>query len=192
MKKLLFLLPILALASCTNSQTTISDTQNTPAPALSEFKLTSPAFKQGEMIPCLYTCDSANVSPELHWTKATGKVVSYALIVADPDAPMGTFIHWVMFNIPAKDTLLPAKFAKDSTMLDGTKQGITSFGNIGYGGPCPPNGTHRYFFKLYALDTTFNLPCATTGQKKLTEAMKGHILIETELMGKYQKINNKQ
>jgi len=187
MKKLILLIPVLLATACSQSQNKVSGTEQTVVPNLTEFKLTSPAFKQGENIPSVYTCDSSNISPELNWNKASGKVASYALIMDDPDAPVGTWVHWVVFNIPPTDSALSIHFPADSTMAGGLRQGITSFGQPGYGGPCPPNGAHRYFFKLFALDTVFNLPCKSTGEKKLTAAMKGHILAEADLMGKYQK-----
>jgi len=187
-KKLGLFIPVILLAACSQSQNKVSGTQQDAAPApLTEFKLTSPAFKQGENIPAVYTCDSTNISPELKWNKTSGKVASYALIMDDPDAPMGTWVHWVVYNIPVTDSTLPIHFPADSNMTGGLRQGITSFGRPGYGGPCPPDGIHRYFFKLFALDTVFNLPCKSTGEKKLTAAMKGHILAEADLMGRYQK-----
>lgn len=187
MNNLLLLAPLVILASCTHAPSKLSGTQNTPAPSLKKFTLTSPAFKEGEYIPSVYTCDSTDISPELHWTKPEGNVVSYTLIMDDPDAPMGTWVHWVVYNIPPNDTTLPTHYPKDSIMAQGIRQGITSFGKTGYGGPCPPNGTHRYFVKLFALDTVFNLPCAHTGEKTLTSVMKGHIISVAELMGRYQK-----
>lgn len=178
---------VLMLSSCMHSQNNISATQQTALPSLTEFKLTSTAFKQGDTIPALYTCDSANISPALHWNKAPGRVASYALIMDDPDAPMGTWVHWVVYNIPSTDSIIQQHFPTDSIISTGIRQGVTSFRTTGYGGPCPPYRMHRYFFKLFALDTTFTLPCATTGEKKLIAAMKGHILAETELMGKYNR-----
>ena len=138
-------------------------------------------------MPSLHTCDSTDISPALQWTKATGNLASYALIMDDPDAPMGTWVHWVMYNIPATDSSLPGNFPKDSILANGTRQGVTSFRTTGYGGPCPPDRMHRYFYKLYALDTTFNLPCNSTGERRLLAAIKGHILAEAELMGKYNR-----
>jgi len=188
MKNLFAFLPIVFAVACSNSQTKVSGTSQTSLPALRAFTLTSPAFKQGENIPSVYTCDSINISPELHWNKPSDKIKSYVLIMDDPDAPMGTWVHWVMFNIPAKDSMLSTHQVTDSNMTSGIKQGITSFQSTGYGGPCPPNGSHRYFFKLFAIDTTFNSPCRTTGEKKLIALMKGHIISEGELMGRYERI----
>jgi Raf kinase inhibitor-like YbhB/YbcL family protein len=185
MKRLFFLLPVIFIVSCSQSQTNVTQAESHPYPK--EFKITSPNFKQGENIPSLYTCDSSNISPELHWSKISGKVASYALIMDDPDAPMGTWVHWVLYNIPATDTMLVPHIASDSNLINGIKQGTTSFRATGYGGPCPPNGSHRYFFRLFALDTIFNLPCKTTGKIALTNAIKGHILAEAELIGRYER-----
>lgn len=187
MNKLILLATVVVFASCKHSQNNISGAPPAKVPDLVQFKLASPAFKEGEYIPSVYTCDSTDISPELHWNKPEGKVASYILIADDPDAPMGTWVHWVVYNIPTNDTTMPAHYPTDSIMGQGIRQGITSFGKPGYGGPCPPNGTHRYFFKLFAVDTTFGLPCAHTGEKALTAAMKGHIISEAQLMGRYQR-----
>jgi Raf kinase inhibitor-like YbhB/YbcL family protein len=187
MKKLLILLPVVFAVACSQSQNKVNGTTPSAPTSATPFKLTSPAFSEGGDIPSVYTCDSINISPELHWNKITGDVASYVLIMDDPDAPMGTWVHWVMFNIPAADTMLPSHYALDSNMAGDIRQGITSFGTTGYGGPCPPNGSHHYFFKLFAVDATFNMPCRSTGEKSLIVAMKGHILAETGLMGRYQK-----
>jgi Raf kinase inhibitor-like YbhB/YbcL family protein len=178
------------LAACTGNQNnTIIATDKAPLDAPSPFRLYSNAFKDGENIPSIYTCDSSDISPELHWNNPFKNTASFTLIADDPDAPMGTWVHWIVYNIPAKDTLLKANIAPDSVMGNGTKQGNTSFRKIGYGGPCPPNGIHRYYFKLYALDTLFALPAGKTKQQ-LLNAMKGHILAEADLMGKYKKLKN--
>jgi len=149
-------------------------------------ELTSAAFKPGEMIPAKYTCDGPDVSPSLTWSDPPAGTKSLALISDDPDAPVGTWVHWVMWNIPADARALEENVPKKESLPNGTKQGTTDFRRIGYGGPCPPSGTHRYFFKLYALDTTLNLP-ASTAKKDLEKAMQGHILAQAELMGKYRR-----
>jgi Raf kinase inhibitor-like YbhB/YbcL family protein len=178
----------ISFAACNSVNNNISGTQNNTPPTPKEWKLTSPAFKDGDTIPPLYTCDSTNISPMLHWATPSGNVKSYALIMDDPDAPMGVWTHWVIYNIPPTDTLLAQHLSTDSILSNNARQGITSFPTYGYGGPCPPNGMHRYYFKLFALDTIFNnLPCKSTGAKTLTAAMKGHILAEAQLMGKYVK-----
>lgn len=150
------------------------------------FTLTSAAFAHEGMIPKQYTCDGADISPALAWTGAPDGAKSFALICDDPDAPMGTWVHWVLFNIPATIHELPEKVPPDTTLKNGARHGFSSFKKPGYGGPCPPSGTHRYYFKLYALDALLNLPGKPTKEDVL-KAMKGHILGQTELMGKYSR-----
>ncbi|MGP8217185.1 MAG: YbhB/YbcL family Raf kinase inhibitor-like protein [Bacteroidia bacterium] len=180
----------MAIASCSNSQNGNISATNPPAlNAPSPFRIYSDAFKEGEDIPGVYTCDSSNISPQLHWNKPFKNIASFALIVDDPDAPMGTWVHWVLYNIPANDTVLAVNMPKDTMLANGAKEGIPSFGKPGYGGPCPPKGVHRYYFKIYALDTMLPYPAGLT-KKQLIAVMKGHILAEAELMGKYKKIKN--
>ena len=149
-------------------------------------KVTSPAFEEGGMIPPKYTVDGANISPSLNWETVPEGTQSIALINDDPDAPMGTWVHWVMWNIPPDKKQLPENVPSDPKLSDGSVQGITDFRQPGYGGPAPPSGTHRYFFKVYALDTKLNL---STGSNKaqLVKAMEGHILAEGQLMGRYKR-----
>lgn len=147
-------------------------------------ELKSSAFAAGGMIPKQYTCDGQDIAPPLSWSEAPAKTKSLALIADDPDAPMGTWVHWVMWNIPPNVRALGEHLPKTDTLPNGIKQGTTDFKRVGYGGPCPPSGTHRYFFKLYALDTSLNLPPTTT-KKDLEKAMQGHILQQAELIGKY-------
>ena len=142
--------------------------------------LSSSAFKNNETIPSEYTCDGTNVSPQLKITGVPPNTQSLALIVEDPDAPIGTVTHWIVWNIPPEK----AQFNKGEKIS--YPQGITIFGKTGYGGPCPPSGTHRYFFKLYALDTILALVDGST-KEKLVQAMDGHILEQVTLMGKYSK-----
>ena len=147
--------------------------------------VTSPAFKAGENIPQKFTCDGANVSPTLQWSGIPEGTKSIALIVDDPDAPMGTWVHWVLFNLPANSTNLPEEYPITETLPNGAKHGLNDFKKTGYGGPCPPQGpAHRYFFKLYALNAVLNLPTKST-KAQLESAMQGHILAQGELMGKY-------
>ena len=148
--------------------------------------LTSSAFNQKGDIPVKYTCDGVNISPPLSWSGAPSGTKSYALLVEDPDAPSKTWIHWVVFNIPASQTSLNEHFPAIKEMSDGIRQGTNDFRNIGYGGPCPPNGTHHYYFKIYALDNLLKLPAGST-KKELEQAMKNHILAEGELMGTYSR-----
>ncbi len=151
-----------------------------------QIKLTSTAFEQGGMIPKRYTCDGTDVSPPLAWTAVPEGIKSIALICDDPDAPMGTWVHWVLFNLPANMKELPESVPPQERLETGAIQGTNDFRKIGYGGPCPPGGTHRYYFKLYALDTELNLQAGAT-KKELLKAMEGHILAEGQLMGKYKR-----
>ena len=136
------------------------------------------------MIPPKYTCDGSDVSPPLSWSAVPAKTKSLALIADDPDAPRGTWVHWVAWNIPVTVHDLEEGVPKRDTFPNGMKQGTTDFRSIGYGGPCPPSGTHRYFFKLYALDTSLTLPPSTT-KKDLEKTMQGHVLAQSELTGRY-------
>jgi Raf kinase inhibitor-like YbhB/YbcL family protein len=152
-------------------------------------KVTSSAFQQGGPIPAKYTCEGEDISPPLSWSGIPVNAKSVAMIVDDPDAPdpakpQRVYVHWVVYNIPAKTTSL-AENASKSALGGGAVQGKNDWGNTGYGGPCPPIGRHRYFFKLYALDTTLTLKDAT--KPDLEKAMKGHIVDSGELMGTYQK-----
>ncbi len=148
--------------------------------------ITCPSFAQGEMIPAVYTCDGRDLSPPLQWTEAPSGTRSFALISDDPDAPVGTWVHWVVWNIPSSMNSLEENQPKKDVLPGGIRQGTTDFRRIGYGGPCPPSGTHRYTFKLYALDTVLELPPTTT-KAQLEKAMKGHVLAQAELMGKYRR-----
>ena len=147
-------------------------------------ELKSSAFEAGGMIPKQYTCDGQDVSPPLSWSDVPNGAKSLALIADDPDAPMGTWVHWVAWNIPATARVLEEHVPKRDSLPNGMKQGTSDFRRVGYGGPCPPSGTHRYFFKLYALDSAVTLPPSTT-KKDLENVMQGHILQQAELMGKY-------
>ncbi len=150
-----------------------------------QMKLTSSAFREGEMIPREYTCDSSDISPPLQWSGMPEGTSAFALIADDPDAPAGTWVHWVVYNIPSSATSLSENVPKIGTLPDGSRQGVNSSGKTGYGGPCPPSGTHRYYFKLYALDSML------TAEKKmdktaLLKAMDGHIKAQGQLMGRYK------
>ncbi len=148
--------------------------------------ITSTAFQQGEPIPGEYTCTGPDVSPALSWSDVPPKTASLALVADDPDAPMGTWVHWVIYNIAASRTGFDRAVSRAERLPDGTFQGRGSNGRIGYSGPCPPSGTHRYFFKLYALDTTLNLKPGATSER-LISAMKGHVIAEAVLMGTFAK-----
>jgi len=150
-------------------------------------ELTSTAFKAGEIIPKQFTGDGADQSPSLRWSEPPSGTKSIALICDDPDAPRGTWVHWVLFNLPAQARELEEGVPTTETLGSGAKQGKNDFGNIGYGGPAPPKGNpHRYFFKLYALDAALDLPAGAT-KAELEKAMNGHILAEGQLMGTYQR-----
>lgn len=151
-----------------------------------DLKVTSTAFKEGEMIPQKHTCDDRDVSPPLAWSEAPAGAKSFALICDDPDAPVGTWVHWVLFNLPATTRELPENIAPEKTLAFGERHGKNSWGRLGYGGPCPPGGTHRYFFKLYALDTTLSLQPGAT-KADVEKAMQGHILSQGQLMGRYKR-----
>ena len=148
--------------------------------------LTCPSFEPVELIPPVYTCDGKDLSPPLRWTEAPAGTKSFALISDDPDAPMGTWVHWVVWNIPASVNSLEENLPKNDSLPGGIRQGTSDFRKIGYGGPCPPSGTHRYFFRLYALDALLDLP-ATTTKAQMEKAMMGHVLAQAELMGKYRR-----
>ena len=149
-------------------------------------KITSPSFSEGGMIPERFTCDGTDISPELSWSGIPNGAQSLALICDDPDAPMGTWVHWVLFNIPPDETGLSAQVKPESSLSNGAMHGTNDFRRLGYGGPCPPGGIHRYYFKLYALDTKLNLKSGAT-KAEVETAMKGHILAEAQLMGKYSR-----
>ncbi len=149
-------------------------------------QLTSSAFSHEGSVPAAYTCDGRDISPSLAWTAPPAGTKRLALISDDPDAPMGTWVHWVVYNIPPAVKQLAEAFPATAELPDGTRQGMTDFGRVGYGGPCPPGGTHRYYFKLYALDTALSLGPGVT-KRQLEEAMQGHILAEAQLMGRYRR-----
>ncbi len=153
-------------------------------PKTINMQIQSSAFQEGEYIPSKYTCDGENISPTLKISGVPKESKSLALIVDDPDAPTGHWVHWVIWNINSETTEIP----ENSVPVEAV-EGMTSFGRIGYGGPCPPSGTHRYFFKLYALDTELNLSSAADA-KKLKKAMEGHILASVQLMGLYKRQSN--
>ncbi len=151
-----------------------------------EIEITSTAFAEGGTIPSKYTCDGSDISPPLQWEAVPEATRSIALISDDPDAPVGTWVHWVLYDLPAETRELEENIPSDKTLPSGAKQGLSDFGRIGYGGPCPPSGTHRYFFKIYALDTKLELP-AGAKKSELLKSMKGHILGQGQLIGKYKR-----
>lgn len=146
----------------------------------------SSIFKQGDFIPKKYTCDSSNISPPLSFSILPSNTKSIALIMEDPDAPIRTFIHWIIYNIPPYITELPEAFPKGSIIASTIYQGMTDFSTFGYGGPCPPRGEiHRYFFRVYALD--IELPLPGLSRTDIEKTMSGHILATGELMGLYER-----
>ena len=152
------------------------------------FEIQSPAFEAQGKIPTKYTCDGQDLSPPLRWTDPPAGTQSLALISDDPDAPMGTWVHWVVYNLPAKTRELQEGIPKTESLANGANQGVTDFQRVGYGGPCPPPGKpHRYFFKLYALGIPPQLSLKKATKAALLQAMEGHILAQTELQGIYQR-----
>lgn len=181
---LLFLAMFATATSCGNAA---PGPENAHAASSTAFRLQSAAFQEGTSIPARFSCEGEDVSPPLAWTGAPSAARSFALIVEDPDAPAGVWTHWVAYDLPAQTRALQENTPKQGELPGGGLQGRNSFGRIGYGGPCPPAGNaHRYFFRLYALDTTLGLRAGADKQQVLA-AMKGHIVGRTELMGRFQR-----
>lgn len=158
-----------------------------PAEESMEFTISSPSFTNGGDIPKKFTCDGTDVAPQLNWSNAPNGKVVFALLADDPDAPVGNWNHWAIWNIPPHSHGLAEGIPKDAHLADGSVQGTNDFRKIGYNGPCPPAGKpHRYYFKLFALDQKVNLN-STAGKKELEAAMKGHVLSRAEWMGRYQR-----
>ena len=156
-----------------------------PQAETSSFKLQTNAFKPGGDLPRKFTCEGADASPGLDWSESPASTQSFALIVDDPDAPGGTWVHWAVYDLPSSARQLPEGVPQADDLPGGGRQGVNDFGKPGYGGPCPPPGKpHRYFFKLYALDKRLDLGAAAT-KKAVEQAMKGHILAQAELVGRY-------
>jgi len=179
----LILVTVLLLCSCKKSEQADLEVEGCKN---MDIKITSSAFEDGGMIPPKYTCDGDDVSPPLQWDAVPEGTKSIALISDDPDAPMGTWVHWVLFGLPPDTRQLPENVPPDETLPSGAKQGTSDFGRIGYGGPCPPSGTHRYFFKIYSLDTEIDLPPGAT-KRQLLQTIEGHILAQGQLIGKYKR-----
>jgi len=155
--------------------------------SMSSFSISSPSFPNGGDIAKQFTCDGADVSPQLSWTDSPVPIHSFALLVDDPDAPIGNWTHWTMWNLPADARGLREGVSKSARLPDGSQQGINDFRKTGYNGPCPPVGKpHRYYFKLFALDVKLELK-PDAGKKELEAAMKGHIVANAEWMGRYQR-----
>jgi Raf kinase inhibitor-like YbhB/YbcL family protein len=173
-RKWILLLLMVALTAAPEALLTEGSTMAT-------LTITSPAFKTGEFIPSKFTCDGTDVNPALAISTIPPEAKSLALIMDDPDAPGGMWVHWVVWNIDPKTQEI-----EENSVPRGAKQGINDFRKTPYGGPCPPSGTHRYFFKLYALDVLLDLGSGAT-KGALEKAMKGHVLVQAELMGKYKR-----
>ncbi len=183
MAKKFFLLMIVAPFCLTF----LNNTKSAKCDETTLLSLTSTTFRNGEKIPRKYTCDGEDTSPPISWSGAPNGTKSYAIILEDPDAPGGTFTHWVLYDLPANVTALPEGAGKKRNHNEGSKQGVNDFGRIGYSGPCPPGGTHRYIFRLYALDVKdLNLKEKATKEEVL-KAAKGHVISETELVGTYSR-----
>lgn len=150
-------------------------------------KVETKSFPTGGDIPSRFTCDGENLSPTLSWSAPPKGTQSLALIADDPDAPVGTFVHWVLYDLPVSARELPEGVPASADPATGGRQGTNDFRRLGYGGPCPPPGKpHRYFFRLYALDRKLELPAGARRQE-VDQAMKGHILAQGEVMGRYQR-----
>jgi Raf kinase inhibitor-like YbhB/YbcL family protein len=157
-----------------------------PESAVSDFQLKSSAFSNGGAIPPKFTCDGPDVSPELSWNGPQGSTKAFALIMDDPDAPGGTWVHWVLYDLRPSVRELPEGVPKTKDLQIGARQGVNDFRRVGYGGPCPPRGaSHRYSFRLYALDQPTQLP-AGASKGDLERAMQGHILAQADLVGRFQ------
>ena len=177
---------ILLFLGCAKRQPTAQPPANTPKTDKAEIILTSVAFKEGQSIPRPYTCDGVNVSPSLEWSGIPKTARTLAIVADDPDAPGGTWVHWVLYNLPADNIGLVENLPATETLKAGGFQGKSDFGKIGYGGPCPPTGTHRYFFRIYALDSELPLKAGAT-KSQLMKAMEGHIIVQGQLMGTYRR-----
>lgn len=183
MKKLLYFLIILMITFACKG----NSNKNQGDALMQDFKISSPAFNHKEFIPVKFTCDGPNVSPELLWSGAPAGTKSFALICDDPDAPVGTWVHWVIYNIPSDVNRLEEGIPREEKLENGITQGKNDFGYIGYGGPCPPKGNpHRYFFKLYALNMATQFEPGLT-KDELLKKIEGHVIQKTEFYGKYQR-----
>ncbi len=181
LKLLLSVVLLAVIAGCIADK----ESANTKEVSMQNISISSEAFQNGSNIPDEYTCEGEEVSPALSWKGIPADAKSIALIMDDPDAPRGTFVHWVLFNIPANTQQLPKGIPGNKTLSDGSRHGMTDGGKAGYVGPCPPSGKpHRYYFRIYALDKKLDLPPGAS-RKQLDDAMKGHILAKGELMGRY-------
>ena len=191
-KKLIIIILIsFVLCGCKQEEKTVPEKkeEQTVRPERKDtinMEIKSPAFENEGMIPSEYTCDGKNISPQLKWENIPDHTKSLALICDDPDAPAGDWVHWVIFNIPPDVTELEENIPLSKELKNGAVQGLNDFRKNGYGGPCPPSGTHRYYFKLFALDIML-APDANAKKSDLLDAMQGHILAQAQIMGKYKR-----
>jgi len=191
-KKLIIIILIsFVLCGCKQEEKTIPEKkeEQTVRPERKDtinMEIKSSAFENEGMIPSEYTCDGKNISPQFKWENIPDHTKSLALICDDPDAPAGDWVHWVIFNIPPDVTELEENIPPGKELKNGTVQGLNDFRKNGYGGPCPPSGTHRYYFKLFALDIML-APDANAKKSDLLDAMQGHILAQAQIMGKYKR-----
>jgi Raf kinase inhibitor-like YbhB/YbcL family protein len=184
MRIFLILVLLVLISGCITSEPD-KETQIEEVIIMDAISISSDVFENGSMLSSEYTCDGSDVSPGLSWDIIPAGTQSIALIADDPDAPGKTWVHWVIYNIPANSSGLPAAVPKNKTLDDGSLQGTNDLGMIGYNGPCPPPGKpHRYFFKVYALDITLGIKSGAT-KSRLEAAMSGHILAQGEIVGKY-------
>ncbi len=181
----LVILLSLALSSCTGQTPSAGSSTPSPLPLSStSLQVASTSFKEGQLIPRHYTCDGVNISPPLEWSGVPQSAKTIALVADDPDAPGGTWVHWIFYNLPAANIGLVENLPADESLKAGGFQGKNDFGKIGYGGPCPPSGTHHYYFRVYAVDSELPLKAGAT-KAELLKAMEGHILAQGQLMGTY-------
>ncbi len=175
----LLCLLLVVWAGCNDDDNSVTDSSTT------SLTISSTAFGSGATIPLQYTCDGIDSSPPLQWSDVSQDTQSFVLIMDDPDAPGGTFVHWVLYNVPATTTMLAEAVSLSGSLPAGSLEGINDFGALGYSGPCPPSGeNHRYYFRLYALDVTLGL-AAGAERSEVDQAMSGRILAEAVLMGTF-------
>ena len=185
--RILFFILVLAGCQSGGQATTAQNSSDASRGSTMPFSLRSPSFSSGGAIPMKFTCEGSGISPALQWGEPPARTEGFTLIADDPDAPAGTWTHWVAYDLPATLRQLPEAVPKQAAAPGGGAQGINDFGKTGYGGPCPPPGKpHRYFFRLYALDIKLDLKPGATRQQ-LERAMEGHILGQAELMGTYKR-----
>lgn len=179
---------IMCAVACTKPAVTTQSppTTQTPPGTTATIKLTSSAFADSQPIPRQYTCSGINISPPLEWAGVPKSAKTIAIIADDPDAPAGTWVHWVIYNMPADTIGMVENLPTTEELKGGGFQGKNDFEKIGYGGPCPPSGTHRYFFKIYSLDTELPLKAGAT-KAEVEKAMAGHVVAQGQLMGTYSR-----